>query len=436
MLRPLLNRLSPLCGALALAACGDPATPEAPAPTPWIAASWAVGYDVAAVPQQTLDVSRADPEAALILAPLDHLGIPWDAFGGPSDAPNAPPAPWLDAIDAAISRLQADGRPFALVVSPLAPDFGTLAAEAREANGRLIVDPSAFRPCFDPATETRPDDLRDRFARYVAWLANRARPAHLVVGHRLNLLEAQCGDGPWRSALAFVGAAIARVRALADSEQPPGVPPFVVPTLTVGVDVEDLHGLPRRPGRCAGVALADCLAIRAPALGTAWSEALTGPSAPDLVGLESYPAAVLIDAPTAPIPASYLSGAVTAVAGWASAAAVLGTALPAVPLATRVGNPCVTFLPSDAEQQIRWLDLAIAASKAASMPFFAWRHHADAGPTATLASCPCSGDTDFCDHLGDLGPRADATRTALIEGLVDSAGAERPAFARWRLATE
>jgi hypothetical protein len=421
---------------LAVASCGDPGASTERADSVLQAASWAVGHDPAAVPQQTLDVARADPEAALVIAPLDHLGIPWDAFDGPTDAPTAPPAPWVAAIDAAIATLAADGRPFALVVSPLSPDFGTLAAEAREANGRLIVDPSAFRPCFDPATETRPEELRDRFARYVAWLANRARPAHLVVGHRLNLYEAQCGDRPWRSVLGFVGEAIARVRGLAEVAQPPGVAPFVVPNLIVGLDVEDLHGLPRKPGRCAGVALADCLATRAPQLASSWAEVLTGASAPDVVGLESYPAAVLIDAPGEDIPATYLPGAIRAVTGWAAGSTVLGTGLPGVPLATRVGTPCVTFLTSGPEQQIRWLDLAITASKAAELPFLAWRHHTDAGPTAALGSCPCSGDAAFCDHLDDLGVRADPTRTSLVEGLIDSDGAPRPALTRWRLATE
>ena len=425
-------------GALA-AACsdGDGGAPEdtTGGGRPYLMGSWAESYDrFSATSFSTsfaVPTTAADAKGEAVVVSFEDLGLPSDAFSGPSDTPNAPPALWVQTIDQRVAAARADGRTVVLAISPLSTSLDTLAANTTEAGpGILRVDTSWRSTCFDPGRETNPTRLREQFARFAAWLVNRARPDMVIVGHRLNIYEARCGQAPWRGMLDFVGAAISRIRAVADLPSVPGQPVFVVPTIIAGLDVEDLYGLPSKPGRCAGMTIEACLEQRASLLGD-FDAALGDAAAPDVVGLDAHPAAFVVARAGEEIPARYLTNVLQKLAE--RKVAIIATSLPAQSLTSRQG-PCVPHYTVDDDAQRRWLDLVLAAGQTRAMPLVVWRNLGDLAKTAVVTSCPCTGDSQLCDDLASVGGAVDALRLRLVSGLVDSDGNARPALATWRAA--
>ncbi len=389
---------------------------------------WALSFSPVAEPAFVPSFSVPDGvRAETLVVRLDHLGLPWDAFSGPISEPNAPPAGWVGAVDAVIAGARASGRGFILVISPISERFDGIAADARDDGGALVIDDAFRTRCFDPAREARPEDLPARFGRYARWVTARARPDAVVIGHRVNLLEASCGGGVFSGMLRFIAEGVAAVRTLEGAEVPGTAEVFAVPPIVVGVDVEDLYGLPSIPGRCAGLESEACLAERWSAVDTLLG-ALPGTSAPDVVALESYPALWLARNPGASLPQGYLTSIVDRLAGVPSA--ILGTGLPAVSL-SRPEGPCVAWITSDETEQARWVDLALTAARAAAMPWVIWRTAEDPASTAVASSCPCTGDVALCAHLAGAGAEREARRARLVEGLRDSDGEARAALGVW-----
>jgi len=399
---------------------------------PYALGTWALSYDAGATPPliPAIEANTADTEALVVS--FEHLGLPWDSFRGPSNTPAAPPTTWINAVDALIASARASGRTFILAISPLSLEVDTIAANAREDGGLLLVD-TAFKPtCFDPSRETRPEDLRERFARYAAWLVNRARPDQAIIGRRLNIYEATCNSAAYSGMLGYVAAATRAVRALADEPVVETQGPFVVPTIIHGLDGEDLFGLPAKPGRCPGAGHEACLAARAPVIATFKAE-LAGAAAADIVGLEVYPAAWVVANCGDEIPARYIPLLVAALD--VPQTAIIGTGLPAGTIQAREG-PCVPWYVGDEDTQARWLDRVLSDAKDLGMPLVIWRSMRDLAPAAVVTSCPCAGDFDLCSHLSDLGARANTRRARLTEGLIANDGTERAAMGIWRAAFE
>ena len=381
----------PLLGARAEAY--DPAATAAP--RPW-------GASLAAVPVDLAEV---------LVIPLDLYGIPWSSFSGPDNQPTDLPGPWVSAVNALKALAAERGLPIVLALTPLAPTWDTLAPEAREQSGTLILN-ATWRPnCYNPATDGNPTKWRDAYAGYVVWAVKQFSPRWVVLGQRMNRYEENCGLAPYTALLDYPAEADRRLKALED---------FTPPTTIVGVDVEDLYGYPQKPGRCVSVTPAACLAQRA---------ALLEPITADLLGLDSYPAFALED--LAALPSDWL-GAVAALRPDLPAA-VIGTSLPAVSLSRRT-NVCTPLLDSSEALQSQWLDQVLATAQSRAMPFVIWRSLVDLLPADVVSSCPCAGDATLCAHFDGLGGNADDARRLTAAGLVDQDGVQRAATSLWRQA--
>lgn len=368
---------------------------NAPAPVrPWVPSLETLGDDLA--------------EAVVI--PLDLYGIPWDSFTGPDNRPNDLPGPWFSAVNALKSLAESSGRPIVLALSPLATAGDTLAADAREQNGALILNPSRHAPCYNPAADGNPTKWRDAWAGYAVWAVRQFEPRWVILGQRVNRYEERCGVAPYEAVLDYPAEAHRRIKALTD------VAPL--PTTIVGVDVEDLYGYPQKPGRCVATTPEACFATRAPLL--AGIEA-------DLLGLESYPAFALED--LASLPSDWLTRVADARDDLGGA--IIGTHLPAVSLSRR-GGVCTPLLDSSEAAQSAWLDQVINAATTRRMELVVWRSLRDLLPADVVSACPCAGDVAVCQHLEQLNASADDVRRMVSAGLVDVDGAERPAASVWR----
>lgn len=414
-----------------LGACGDDDKPTSdaadtigdalPQGRTFLLAARAEAYDAAAQRPWTASLSSltvpgeagAPPERPVeaIIVPLDTIGIPWAAFAGPDNRPTELPAAWLAEVTRIEQLATQAGKEVILALSPLSPEYDTLAPDARDESGALVLN-SAWRPsCYDPSTDGNPTKYRDQFAGYARWATERFAPRAVIVAQRLNLYEATCGATAYAALVDYAGEAARRIAAsdvLIDK-----------PTSVASLDVEDLYGFPRKDGRCQTGTPADCLAGRRSLVA-----ALEG-SGIDVLGLESYPAVAFPDA--ADIPRDWLAR-VLAVA--TRPTAIAGAELPAVSLATERGV-CTPLLESSEAAQRAFLDQVLAAAAAEDMPFAAWRHLLDLQPAAVITSCPCAGDFALCSHLGGLGSKRDERRLALVGGLGDGT-AERSAFDLWK----
>lgn len=372
-------------------------------PTPWIAAT---STFTAAVAGGAGGAATRGPLAEVLVIPLDQLGIPWSAFSGPENAPGQLPAAWGDAVGRLEVLAAATDLPIVLALSPLAPTYDTLAPEARDEAGRLVLDSGANPRCYDPSKDGNQTKLRDQFAGYAVWAVGRFHPRWVVVGQRLNLYEASCGASAFTALAGYANEAARRIAAL---EAPPET--------IASVDVEDLYGLPMKAGRCQAGTRAECLATR---------KGLLDALSTNYIGLESYPGATLEG--TA-VPAQWIQG--VAALRPTVPKAIVGIAVPALTMQSDRGV-CQPLIASTDAIQTAFLDQAIAAADAHDMPFLVWRSVVDAGPEAIVASCPCAGDAVWCQHLDGLGPGADLRRIQLLSGLIAQDGTERDGAAIWR----
>jgi len=367
--------------------------PSAPVPRPWVA---------------SLDGTPADLAEVLVI-PLDVYGIPWSSFSGPDNQPTDLPGPWVAAVNALKALAAQRGLPIVLALSPLSPAWDTLAPEAREENGTLVLNTAWRVNCYNPATDGNPTKWRDAYAGFAVWAVKQFNPRWVVLASRVNRYEENCGVAPYTALLDYPAEADRRLKAQKD---------FTPPATIVGVDVEDLYGYPQKPGRCVAITPEACLAQRAPLL-----DAITA----DLLGLESYPAFALDDLAT--LPTTWLSAVADLRADLP--ATLLGTSLPAVALSRRT-TVCGPLFDGSEALQSQWLDRALATAQARAMPFIIWRSLTDLLPTDVVTSCPCAGDATLCQHLDGLGGNADDVRRLTAAGLIDSAGTERPALSLWR----
>lgn len=430
----ILSTLAPAaCGMLAFAACGDDDKPSGdaadiagdtlPEGRTYLLAARAEAYDAAASRTWTASLASltlppeegaAAPERPVeaIILPLDTIGIPWSAFSGTDNRPTELPAAWL----AEVSRMQAlatqAGKEVILALSPLSPEYDTLAPDARDESGALVLN-SAWRPyCYDPSTDGNPTKYRDQFAGYARWVTERFSPHAVIVAQRLNLYEATCGTTAYGALVDYAGEAARRIAA---SDALTVKPPTVA-----SLDVEDLYGFPKKDDRCQSGTPADCLAGRK-ALITRLEA--SGVSA---IGLESYPANAFPDA--VDVPSDWLARVLASVT---KPSAIAGAELPAVAMETPRGV-CTPLLESSEAAQRAFLDQVLAAAAAKDMIFAAWRHLLDLQPAAVVTACPCAGDAALCNHLDGLGSKRDERRLALVGGLADAAATERQALTLWK----
>lgn len=386
--------------------------PDGPPPgRSFLLGGWAESYDLTQARPWTPNLEPvADELAEAVLVPLDTLGIPWESFTGPDNVPADLPGPWLAEVQAIRALAESAGKHIALRLSPLSTNFDTLAADAREDNGALALNETWKSYCYDPSSDGNPTKYRDAYAGFAAWAVQQFEPRWVVLGHRMNLYEDNCGTSPFDALVGFTVEANARVKAL-----------DAAPLTVVGVDVEDLYGLPPKAGRCVAVTPADCLAER--------RTLLAGIDA-DVLGLESYPAPYAADFATGDqLPADWLTAVADARADMT--AGVLGTSLPAQSMRSQQGV-CVGWIDSSEDAQRLWLDNVLNAADTRDMSFVFWRSLVDLLEADVVATCPCSGDAATCNHLDQLGARADDVRVLVGAGLVGLDGTERPAVQQWR----
>ena len=352
----------------------------------------------------------AHPVEALII-PLDTIGIPWSAFSGPDNRPTELPAAWLAQVENMEALVLQAGLPVVLAISPLSPEYDTLAPDARDESGALVLN-SAWRPyCYDPSADGNPIKYRDQFAGFARWAAERFKPQSIIVAQRLNLYEATCGATAYGALVDFAGEAARRIAASAALS--------IKPTTIASLDVEDLYGFPKKDGRCQSGTAADCLATRKALIATLEASDVA------VVGLESYPANAFADA--AAIPGNWLSQVLAATT---KPTAITSAELPAMPLDTPKGV-CTQLLSSNEAQQRAFLDQVLAAGDAREMSLVAWRHLLDLQPADIISSCPCAGDFALCSHLDGLGSKRDERRLMLVGGL-GTATVERQALTVWK----
>lgn len=373
----------------------DITLPAGTAPRPWVASVDPLGGDLSEV----------------IVIPLDLYGIPWTSFSGPDNQPTDLPGPWVSGVNALKAMATASGKKVVLALSPLSAAWDTLAPEAREQSGVLVLN-SAWRPnCYNPATDPNVDKWRDAYAGYAVWAVKQFRPDWVVLGQRMNRYEENCGVAPYTAVLDYAAEAHRRIKELKDFTPPPTI---------VGVDVEDLYGYPQKPGRCVAIAPDACLEKR---------KGLVDGITADYLGLESYPTFALED--LASLPNDWLDG--VAALRPDLGAAIIGTSLPAQSITTKRAV-CSPLLDSSEALQTQWLDQVVSTAKSRAMPFAIWRSVRDLFDADVVSGCPCTGDATLCQHLDGLGPGKDDLRPYLAAGLVKVDGTERAAVSVWRQA--
>jgi hypothetical protein len=369
------------------------------------------GYDIAARYQRVLSVTAAGDPAnyEVVVVPLDQLGLPWDAFVGPDNSPPELPAAWVEAVDAMKAAAEATGKPLVLALSPLSPDFDTLAPDARDESGVLLLNSQWTASCYDPSKDPEPHRYRDRYAGFVTWVTQRFKPRWVILAQRINRYEV-CGGAAYAAVADYAGEARRRLAAL---------PAGTLDTQTiVTVDVEDLYGFPRPGGPCDAVTAAQCFEAR---------KSLLGAVDADILGLDSYPAVAL---PTlGEMPQDWLDR--VAAARPELPAVVTGTALPPVDLFTRKGT-CQPILVSSDVIQRAWLDQVLSTAVARDMPLVVWHPLQDLLDAGPASACPCSKSDPVCVHLEQLGAGADDLRRFVTGGLFEHDGTERIGATLWR----
>lgn len=369
------------------------------------------GYDISAARRRVMSVAAAGDPAnyEVVVVPLDQLGLPWDAFVGPDNAPSELPGAWVAAVDAMKTAALATGKPMVLALSPLAPDFDTLAPAARDESGLLVLNSQWKARCYDPSQDLEPHRYRDRYAGYVAWIVQRFDPRWVIVAQRINRYET-CGRSAYDAVADYAGEARRRLAAL-----PAGA---TTAETIVTVDVEDLYGFPKSGGPCGAKSPADCFAERS---------ALLAEVDADILGLDSYPAIAVPTVGT--LPQDWLDRVASARPDLP--AVVTGTSLPAVDLFTRKGT-CQPILVSSDVLQRGWLDQVLSTAISHDMAFVVWHPLQDLLDAGAASACPCPTGEPVCDHLSQLNAGADDVRRLATGGLFENDGTARIGGTLWK----
>jgi hypothetical protein len=398
-----------------------------PPPRAYRLGGWAESVTLSAgtlaSPERMSAAPLGDPgDVESVVIPLDLLGVPWDAFNGVNNQPTELPAEWLEQVGeaealvaelrGALDRVEASGTgeprtlEVILALSPITRDGSALAPGTMELAGKA----PQWENCFDPSAQSDPNRYGARYAGYVTYLVNRFEPDAVILGRTMNRYEVACGELKYMAMLEVIHAAHDR---LAERDEPP--------TTIVEVDVEDLYGYPKLPGRCVAMSPDECFEIRRGLL-----EGLRV----DALGLHSMPAVALGDLETwSP---DWLER--VANASPTPEVVVTATSLPATTLSEQGpgGGPCIGVVGSDESIQRAWLTTVMLTAEALAMPWVAWHPVRDLAPEAVIASCPCSGDEDICfylDHVID--ERATATRRSVSSGLWTHDGQARLSGQQW-----
>ena len=348
------------------------------------------------------------PAAEAVVVPLDVYGIPWFAFTGPDNTPAELPGAWLASVSDTRDAVNALGLPIILALTPLGEAFDGLAAEANQQSGTLVLNDKWKPVCYDPSQDGNPTKWRDAYAGYVKWAVEYFDAQWVYLAQRVNLNERICGSQVYQSILEFAEAAHARLQEL---EAPP--------VSVVTVDVEDLYGYPAKPGRCVGVAPADCLQERAVLL-----DAIVA----DRLGLVTHPGAALAESELLELPASWL----TAVAEHRSdlRAVIADAGLIAIPFGRWEGDFCQPVFETTEWLQVDWVDRVFSAAQSLGSDLVVWSHQLDLMDTAMVSGCPCVGDLTQCTLL-ESSSDVDRLRQTLLSGLWDSTGEARAAADVW-----
>ena len=374
--------------------------PPPPAPDAAGDATSSEDADAGPVAEPTLMVEA-------VVLPAYLYGVPWTEFAA-EETPQQLPGAWVSALHEARDTIAALGKPVVLALSPLSLEWDNLAPLASDdGSGGLKLEENWLQDyCHDPAKSANPTKWRVAYGRYAKWMTELVKPAMVIVGSRLNLYEANCGEA-YEAIVGFATEAHEVVKGLSDA-----------PTTIVSVDVEDLYGYPRIPGRCPSTPAKECFATR---------QALLANLKADRLGLESYPARALTSK-LAEIPDDWL---VTVAEARSDLPPVIaGTGLPAVRLET-VSGTCVPLLESSDTLQVAWLDQVLATATTYKMDLAVWNSPVNRANAARVSACLCSGDATLCGHLAQLGAKSDSVRLRLVEGLFAQDGSAYQAGLLW-----
>jgi len=354
--------------------------------------------------------------AEILVVPAYLEGIPWAEFGGADDSLQSLPGAWLARMQALRDAVFDSGLRLVLALSPMNMRYDNLAAKvvADGSGGDTLQDNWLNEYCPNTSAGGNPDKWPVAYARYVNWMVELFSPEFVSLGHRVNLFEENCGQvspGSYESMIGFSTAAHQRIK-----EAHPDV------LTIVGVDIEDLYGYPKKPGRCTSLSPKECFEER---------RQLIAPIVADRVGLASYPAVAV--ASLKELPGDWLSHIYDALDG--EPAVITGLGMPGRSVEEKSGV-CVPFIESDEGLQRDLLDQAVALAGQASMEFVVWSFARDLFDADAIGSCACSGPKDLCDHLDQLGASADEVRPTFIQGLYDKGGTRRQAGDLWHTLLE
>jgi len=398
---------------------------DAPAPRPYRLGgrAEAIGPTLGNAETFSIDAWGDPGRLDAIVLPLDLFGVPWDAFvGGADNLPAELPAEWIDNLEAAEAALieleaqraaaaeetgEAPAEPqIILSLSPVTRDGVYLSPGTMDTTGKT----PDWERCFDPAAQADPTRYAGRYAGYVTYLAKRFEPDMLILGMTMNRYEENCGQAIYEAMLGVTTEAHERLQLL---DNPP--------TTILEVDVEDLYGYPKKPGRCVLTTPEACFEER---------RQLLEPIVADALGLHSQPAVALEDLEA--VDQDWLAR--VADAAPTDTVVITATSLPATEITEQNlgGGPCISILDADEVDQRSWLDQVLSTAAARDMPLVVWHPLQDQMPEDVAASCPCSGDTDICFYLDSVSQdRATATRRLVTGGLWTHDDTPRLSGALW-----
>lgn len=350
--------------------------------------------------------------AELVLLPVHRYGIPWAEFSAADATPQNLPGAWVAKMQSLRDMVQASGRQLLLGLSPVNDRFDNLTAQASDdVDGSLRLTENWLNTyCPNTAAGGNPNKWPSAYARYVEWMVNLFTPEFVLLSRRINLFEENCGEASPGAYEAMVGFSTAADTALKLAGQ--------AAITVVSVDVEDLYGYPRTPGRCPSLTPAECLAER---------HELLAPIVADRLGLASFPAAALGALET--LPADWLAR--VAERSPSLPVVVSGAGLPAERLEKKSGV-CVPLLETSEALQRAFLDQVLSEATTRGMDFVVWSSPLDFYDATAVGACQCAGEASLCQHLSQLGESADAVRPWLMQGLFDVTGMPREAGGLWR----
>jgi hypothetical protein len=350
--------------------------------------------------------------AEVVVLPAHLYGVPWSEFGGTEDVPSNLPGSWVASLQAMKSSSAGWDRKTVLALMPTNSRYDNLAPRAKDdGSGQLQLEDNWLNEyCPNTSAGGNPSKWPSAYARYVKWMVALFEPDYVLLSRRINLYEENCGEvspGSYESMVSYSTAANEALKAA-----------NIGVTTVVSVDVEDLYGYPRTPGRCPSLSAKECFETR---------RVLMAPLVADRIGLASYPAVAM--SALKDLPDDWLKVVLEAMGD--TPAVFTGLGLPAVTLEQDSGV-CVPLIETDESTQREFLEQALVAAEQRNMEIVVWTSGVDYLPVEPIAGCNCSEPKDVCTHLGFLGASADAVRPHLIRGLFDASQNARQAGDVWQ----